>query len=327
MKKIEQAPLVGAVVLPQQTERKKVRGALKIAGAVLMVSILVTGVGYENTKDIKITPLEIRSEAVPDALDGVTVIHLSDIHMDDKWGNSMSPELLGSLQERIDALGLSEEKLITVLTGDIVNKKTSLEMVAQYAEALSRFPGQKFFVWGNHDIMSKYRNNTRFLAIRKIIEDAGFVFAGEEEETIQWSDGEELSVIGTPSFQKQRGRFDKDFYKKLTTQVQEKTALILAHNMDGMMPVLEHLDGDVVFSGHTHGEQVKVFPRFMQNKIVLDWMLRGYKSPHTEGLKQINENSWAEISRGIGSNKLWIVPALRIGTRPEVPIVTFQKEK
>ena len=312
----------------KMAKKKKVKCILKVGGVLLGLTIIGTGwYGHEQAKNFKITAIEISGEEIPDALDGVTIVHLSDIHIEEEWGNSMTPELLESMQkgveESLNDMNIDPKKVITVLTGDVVNKNTKPETLLAHAGALSRFPGEKFFVWGNHDCQ-----NGQIKEMQKIIEKAGFVFLGDiaaNEATIQVGE-DELVLFGTPSFLKQGDMFTEKFYENLIKTVQEKTAVVVTHNMDGMKPVLDQVDADIFLAGHTHGEQIKILPQTLQRKLVIEWFL-GYKSPHVAGLTKINENSWGEVSAGMGAHKIGLLPSMRLGTKPEIPIITFRKEK
>lgn len=243
-----------------------------------------------EANSLSLEKVEIQLARLPKKLDGFRIIHLSDIHHSPftnlehitrtvKIANRLKPDMF-------------------VLTGDYVSHEP--EFIAPVAEVLNKLESEfgTHACLGNHDhwtdadelIKSFRQTNINLLineGVRLKARDSSFWLAGVDDYMVGKTD--------VPA--SLRGSFP------------DEMKVLLAHN-----PVIirqaARLGIDLMFSGHTHGGQVKV--RESKNKLFA-------KRKLTSGLHR-RKNTQIYITRGIGT----VVLPVRYQCPPEISLIELK---
>ena len=235
---------------------------------------------------------EVRLRRLPPELEGLRVVHLSDIH----HGPLTSREQVERAVEV--ANGLRPD--VVALTGDYVSHER--EYVAPCAEMLGRLRARcgVYAVLGNHDNWvdpGLVKDLFRAEGIR-VLTNEGMRF--EHRGASFWLAGVDDTMVGL-----------EDLPLALAGSRAEEMKLLLAHN-----PVILRRAArsgvDLVLSGHTHGGQVTLRPERSASGRVRRRILRGLGR---RGETQIY------VTRGVGT----VVLPLRYGCRPEVTLLRLRR--
>jgi uncharacterized protein len=259
-------------------------GALSIgAGSALYGTLF-------GRRDYTVETVPIRLHKLPRALDGITIVQLSDLHVGTYVGE----------RELAQALSLVRDAKadVVVLTGDLLDYDVS------YAPLLARFTRKLqsvarygvFAIPGNHDhyagaakVLQSLRDaDTKVLLNRSVRigqPGASFVLAG-------------LDDVAGPRFSGPGPQLAQAF----ANAPDDLARVLLSHN-PAFFPT-SHTYSDLTLSGHTHGGQVTLF--INPAKLVLrHGMIRGHYD---------FEGSQLYVNRGFGTAG----PPARIGSPPEV---------
>ena len=234
---------------------------------------------------------EIFLRRLPETLEGLRIIHLSDFH----YGPLVDPR---HLQRAIEITNDLKPDLIA-LTGDYISQERTY--AAPCAELVGRLKAKHgvFAVLGNHDHWTDAKliadlfaaENIRVLVnegLRVDINDGSFWLAGVDDTMVGLEDLP-LALAGSRD-----GEFK----------------LLLAHN-----PIIlrraARADVDLVLSGHTHGGQVTLRPEKNRSGRPRRRMLRGLGR---------RANTQIYVTRGLGM----VVLPIRYGCPPEVSLLEMR---
>lgn len=241
-------------------------------------------------RDYTVETVPIRLHKLPRALDGMTIVQLSDLHVGTFVGE----------RELAQALSLVRDAKadLVVLTGDLLDHDVS------YAPVLARFTRSLqsvarygvFAIPGNHDhyagaakVLQALRDaDTQVLLNRSVRigqPGASFVLAG-------------LDDVAGPRFDGPGPQLEQAF----ANAPEELARVLLSHN-PSFFPT-SRTYADLTLSGHTHGGQVTLFINPAE-LVLRHGMIRG----HYE-----SDGSQLYVNRGFGTAG----PPARIGSPPEV---------
>jgi hypothetical protein len=256
-------------------------GALGTGGALTSFGV------HQAWAPAAITEVPIHLPGLPKALDGFTIVQLSDIHV----GAVIQERFLDQL---VETANQAKGDLIAI-TGDLVDGSPA--QLEPFVARLQRLQSRRgvYFCSGNHDYYSNWEAwAPRLTAFgwnvlrnrRVVIGDAGgsFDLLGVEDFGGPWGGGE----------------YDLD----LATQGRDpsRAAVLLAHQPKNLEAVADKNIG-LQLSGHTHGGQL--FPGNLIGQLM--WHERN------AGLSRTGP-TWLYTSRGCG----FVGPPMRIGAPPEV---------
>jgi hypothetical protein len=235
-----------------------------------------------------VTELVLRIPRLPKALEGLSIVQLTDIHV----GHIIQRPFMDELVRRANALRPD----LFAITGDLVDGDvpTLGGAVAALGNLKSRFGS--FFVTGNHDYSSGDVAWTEFLQ--------GLDIQVLRNRHVRIGDaGGALDLVGVDDWSggRRRGRPGYDLDQALAGRDPDRAAVLLAHQPANFKVAAER-GVDVQLSGHTHGGQL--FP--MTLLIGLGW-------EHSAGLYR-HGDSHIYVSRGCG---FW-GPPMRVGSPPEL---------
>jgi uncharacterized protein len=236
---------------------------------------------------------EIRLARLPRRLDGLKVVHLSDIHHSPFTGRQQ-------VERAVEvANGLQPD--IVALTGDYVSHER--EYIQPCAEILGRLRARRgvYAVLGNHDnwVDAELITDCFRLAGIQVLNNEGMRF--EDGGASFWLAGVNDTMVGL-----------EDLPLALAGSRADEMKLLLAHN-----PVIlrraARAGVDLVLSGHTHGGQVTWRSERSASGRVRRRILRGLAR---RGPTQIY------VTRGLGT----VVLPVRYGCLPEVSLLTLRSE-
>lgn len=182
------------------------------------------------------TDVGIQLERLPPGLDGLTVLHLSDLHFSGRIH-------LDFYEAVVDAANARQPDL-AVITGDIVDHEDCLEHAAEVLARLQAKHGV-YFILGNHD----FRLNAARIRDRLI--RAGLVDLGGRVERLVI--GRDVLLLGGDERPWWGGA--PDFHAAVNGDPHRPFRLLSAHTPDQLRWAARN-DVDLVLAGHTHGGQI-----------------------------------------------------------------------
>jgi predicted MPP superfamily phosphohydrolase len=228
----------------------------------------------------------------PTALQGLHILHITDLHLRRRW-----PLAYDAMLRRIQA----DPPDLLLFTGDWVNNKRNhrpaMPLVRRMLAGFRAKIGC-FAIHGNHD---NY-------AIGEELDDRGVTFLDGRRRLIDTAGGP-IELIGFPG--KDRIELTDEFVESLPPRDSSVPRIVLSHFPDHLRRT-GGLDADLFLSGHTHGGQVCL----PGGKALISHdslPLRFAKGAHRVG------NTWLVVGRGLGFTGL----PIRMNCPPEVIEIVF----
>ena len=255
---------------------------------------------------IEFTDVEIRLKGLAEALDGMRLAQISDIHMDE----FTEPFFLKDAVNRVNAL----KPDAVMLTGDFVsqgprNRDFAIGAAWHCANLLNGLScSQRYAVLGNHDHFVGRQGITEALTANAItVLNNGYV-PMERNGARFWLAGVDDPLAGRP-----------DPERAIPVEIRgvaQEPVVLLCHAPD----YVDHLRRDavgqaigLVLSGHTHGGQVRV-PFY--GPLTLPEMGRRY----IEGIFRFGEMQ-LYVNRGLGT----VGVPFRFDCPPEITMITLRR--
>lgn len=294
------APQATATAVPDAAPEGPVDPARRLVLARGLAAVAVTTTGGLSAWGLhnafaapEITEVPVRLPGLPRALDGYSIVQLTDIHV----GSVIQEAFLKQLVE----VANSARPDAMVITGDLVDG--TVARLGRYVALLQnlRAPDGVHFVTGNHD---HYSGATEWCAA---LEGLGFNVL--RNRRVQLGDrnhgGASFDLFGVDDYQAARngeGRYDLS--TALAGRDPARASVLLAHQPRDRERVAAEGIG-LMISGHTHGGQM--FPGNLVGDLV--W------GRHNTGLANIGQSdTQLFVSRGCG----FVGPPFRVGAAPEV---------
>ena len=233
---------------------------------------------------------------LPAALEGKTLVQLSDIHV----GSGIDQAFISQQLQRVQALSPD----FVVYTGDFISYKTGKQL-DKLSQVLQHAPLGRLgtaAVLGNHDYGHGWQQSEVAAELIQRVSDAGIPVLRNEVRPFAG-----LHIAGIDDY------WGTNYAPEKITAVLDPTAptIMLCHNPDVVdQPVWNGYQGWIL-SGHTHGGQVK--PPFLPPP-----MLPVKNKLYTSGTFDLTDGRFLYISRGLGTTM-----SVRFNARPEVTIFTL----
>lgn len=239
-----------------------------------------------------IEPLVLWYEHLPQALDGLRILHLSDLHVRDARPR----------HEQILQAGAGATYDLLALTGDYMHhpgdEPAAHELMLRLCRA-ARPRLATLAITGNHDT-PRLREQLAELPLRWL-DDAAWA-----------ADALPLTVLGLACDGAKRGGDLLAAALDAAEPDPSRFTLLLAHSPN-WLPAAADLGVDLVLAGHTHGGQIRLpGKRMLVNK--LDWPLS-----MSTGVLRLGKTR-AVVSRGLGEG---LADNLRFGATPHIPLITL----
>ncbi len=265
-----------------------------VAGGALVTSGALTSYGFWRAfEPAEVTQLPIRLPNLPKALDGLSIVQLTDLHISSVIRRQFIEEMVGSTN------ALKPD--LVAITGDLVDGD-----VDQLADAVAPLRNLKsrygtFFVTGNHDYYSGDIQWSAALSRMGIqVLRNRIVPIGDSAAS--------FDLVGVDDWGarnlKPRGGYNLE--RAIAGRDPDRASVLLAHEPANFETAVERGMG-LQLSGHTHGGQL--FP--VTALVSLRWMR--YRGLYSYRAGQLY------VSRGVG---FW-GPPLRVGSPPEIVKVTL----
>jgi hypothetical protein len=273
---------------PVDEERRRFL-ARAMSGSAAVVGGSMAGYGsWRAFAEPVVTELAIKVPRLPRALDGLSIVQLTDIHV----GQFIQRRFMDELVRRANALRPD----LVAITGDLVDG--DVPTLGRYVAALGNLEGRfgRFFVTGNHDYSSGD------VAWSAFLEKLGVQVLRNRHVRVGDAGGA-FDLVGVDDWSGARRRNKKgyDLEQALAGRDPDRAAVLLAHQPANFKVAAER-GVDLQISGHTHGGQL--FP--MTLLVGLSW-------EHSAGLYR-HGDSHIYVSRGCG---FW-GPPMRLGSPPEI---------
>jgi uncharacterized protein len=275
-----------AVVLDERTERIDV--ARELGHRPVGKHRRIAHLGFNDLCRVEFTTLTLAVPGLPRAWDGLTILHLSDLH----FYGSLTREFFEFVVRRIVAETPPD---LFVLTGDIIDDPQYLDWIEP---VLSPFQWNVagFAILGNHDWWQEPD------AIRKRLAGLGLKVMSNRYEAIDVR-GERMVVIGHegPWF-----RPPPDL-----AGCPDGFRLLVSHTPDNIGWARRH-DCRLMLSGHNHGGQIRVpvvGSMFVPSRYSRRYDMGTFHEPPTI----------LHVNRGLGGKE-----AIRVGAYPQVSRIVLR---
>jgi predicted MPP superfamily phosphohydrolase len=274
------------------------RQALNAVGNILMAAPFVAiGYGVLHRTDFYVREVDVPLPGLPDDLDGLRILQLSDIHL--------SPFLsVAELERVIDAtMGLRPH--LAVITGDLISQRGDPLDACIRQLARVKADAGVFGCMGNHERYARAEDYTERAAGR-----VGIHFLRGRAQQLRFG----KAILNLAGVDHQSTAGGKQYLKGAEQMViPAATNVLLSHNPD-VFPVAARQGYNFMLSGHTHGGQVTVE--------ILDQSINParFLTPYVYGLYRAGASA-AYVTRGIGTIG---IPA-RIGAPPEISVLRLRK--
>ena len=258
----------------------------------LIIGIIVVSLSYSfiETHFLVVQKYIVPVRDLPPALDGFTILHLSDLHGKE----------FGDDQEKLLNLINKHDFHLVAITGDLVNKRNpKVEPGMQLIKELSHKP--IYFVPGNHDWWTGFEYKQR-------LQELGAMVLQNQAEKFTWN-GELIWVIGVDDPYSGRDNLEQALLNVNDTGIK----ILLAHAPNIYDSAIKS-GIDLVLVGHTHGGQVRL--------PVLGAIIapgQGYFPELDYGLYSSKHNSMV-INGGLGES--WL--PIRFNIKPEIVLITLR---
>jgi len=249
--------------------------------------------GVRNALDIRLTEVEIALDGLPDAFDGYTILHLSDLHADGPI--DLSAPLAGILD------GLEVD--LCALTGDYRYRLTvgNDDPATPMAEILSLVNARDgcIGVLGNHDLATMIEPLER-AGMKLLINDSHALRRGDDVVHL-------LGLDDVHAYQPAEDAAD------VLARLPQGFRILLLHSPE-LLDEAERAGVSLYLAGHTHGGQI-CFPggRPILTNIRTP---RRYASGHWQ-----HGGMQGYTSRGVGVS----VMPLRYFSRGEIALITLRQ--
>ncbi len=269
---------------------KRTSTYVTIGSAVALTPVSI----YHAKKCRKVREVDIRMERFPSSLDGLRIVHLSDIHV----GNTIDEDDVAAIVEETNALNPD----IIAITGDMVDGMP--EHIGAWLEPMRNFKAKYgvWFVTGNHDHLWNAHGWC------EVINNLGIHVLDNAHEVVDIS-GTKIAIAGAIDVRGDRWdrNWRSDPVKALSSIDENLFRLMLVHQPSSVDKSFA-AGADLVLLGHTHGGQC--WPL----NYVIDAMHK-----YSRGLYELDGGKTAFVSCGTG---YW-GPPMRFGIPPEINVLTL----
>jgi uncharacterized protein len=324
------APAEAAELIPDPSRRYFFRTASALAGAVPFLSV-VYGFAAERL-DYRVRRVEIPTANLSPALDGLTIVQLSDIHLSGSMSRWDVRRAVGMANE----LGAD----LAVVTGDFITG--AADPLADCIEEISqlRAPLGVFGCNGNHEIYARAED-----AAQQLFAQGGMKLLRHENVQLAFR-GANFNLLGV-DYQRERGHSGQrvQMLPDLAYLVRrDMPNILLSHNPNTFNRAAE-LGVELSLAGHTHGGQVQVEildHRFSPARFITDYIAGAYFRPlsvpatNFRALKEASDSASEQalmsshpkpalsvlyVNRGLGT----VGAAVRLGVPPEITLLTLRR--
>lgn len=272
---------------------------------VLLAAAFVAYVRYIEPSRLEVTEREVRFEDLPQALEGLRIVHLSDFHCQD------DPAIEWSSREAV-RLAMRQNADLIIISGDMFD---SLELAEECACQLVglKAPLGVWAVPGNHDrahdaaFASLRAPQQDAETLRDLLDEIGITLLANESRTIEVR-GASLALAGSDEF-----AFGCDDVAQALAGTADADFVIVVFHTPDLLDEPATAGADLVLCGHTHGGQIRL------PVIGTPWAPVWRDRRRGSGLLRIGGQS-CYVNRGVAS-----ATRARFGCRPEVAVLCLAR--
>ncbi len=254
--------------------------------------------GLHEARWLERRRLDVRVPGLPEGLDGLRILHLSDLHLG-------TVSLNGHVWRRAVAWAEEEQPDLVAITGDLVTRARGR---AALEEGLARLTPRlgTYAVLGNHDVDDS-RDPFRRPADLSDLRVPGTVLLHDDQMTVRVGEAR-VQIVGAHPASYRLGRSRP----AERADPEAGVRILLCHYPDIVRRVPPGLFG-LVLAGHYHGGQICVPSPWGRLR------LKDLRATYWEGLFE-TEGGALHVSRGLGTS---FVP-FRLLARPEATVLTLR---
>lgn len=266
---------------------------VRSAGIVSTALALAVFGTWQSVRVPDVRTVEISLPRIPAALDGFSIIQITDIHI----GPFLKGEWLRRVVERTNALHPD----LVALTGDLIDGAPDAlkDDIVPLGELRARYG--VFGVTGNHEYYFQVQNWL------PVFEQLGVTMLHNEHKTLSVGGRTDMVIAGIPDITETRfGGAGPDVHKALDGSP-NALRVLLAHRPNGAS---SNNRADIQLSGHTHGGLL----------FFLKWLLASFNGGLVQGLYDVNGTT-LYVSSGTG---LWSGFSCRLGVPSEITCIVLR---
>jgi hypothetical protein len=274
-------------------------GAVPFAGAVY-------GFAAERLR-FTLERVEVPMGNLPEALDGLRIAQISDIHM----SAFMTREQLRRAVDMANDLGAE----LAVVTGDFITSGRDPLEECVHELARLRAPLGVWGCLGNHEIYAGCEDEATAL-----LRQVGVRVLRRENVEILWRD-QPLNLIGV-DYQRTRGINGRKL--PMLSDVEQLVRgdapnILLSHNPNAFDRAAE-LGIEFTLAGHTHGGQINV--EILESQINAARFMTDYVAGMFSRISQLtSQTAHLYVNRGLGT----VGAPVRVGAPPEITLLTLRR--
>jgi predicted MPP superfamily phosphohydrolase len=288
------------------TTRRQFLG-VAVATAPPLVTALATGVSAVQLSGFRVRPMTLTLPQLPPDLDGMTIAHVSDIHV----GRFTQGKVLAKIVEATNNLRAD----LVLMTGDLINME--LADLPAALDAVRRMDARSgvYLCEGNHDLMesrSEFERRTRASGVPLMVNESMLVpVRGRQVQLLglRWGTG---AARGTRSAERGDDAIAasmQSLLPQLRRDAEDVFPILMAHHPHAFDPAAA-AGIPLTLSGHTHGGQLMLSPRVGFGP----WMYRYWSGAYHKN------DSALVVSNGVGN---WF--PLRVGAPAEIIHLTLRR--
>jgi predicted MPP superfamily phosphohydrolase len=316
-------PPASVELVPDPSRRYFFRTATALAGATPFLSA-VYGFAAERL-NYQVRRIEIPMPNLPPALDGMTIMQISDIHL----SGYMTRHDVRRAVDIANELGAD----LAVVTGDFITG--SSDPIADCIEEVSRLRAP-LGVWGcngNHEIYAGFEETAR-----ELFSQAGMKLLREENAQVTFR-GAQFNLIGV-DYQPERNRngYRREVLANLNLLIRrDMPNILLSHNPNTFNRAAE-LGIELSLAGHTHGGQIQVEildHRLTPARFISNYVAGLYQRPLFAPAREVlvrpgpvdpaligqSPASMLYVNRGLGT----VGAPVRLGVPPEISLLVLRR--
>lgn len=265
----------------------------------IIAFIFIVYVLYDNERT-KLTKYTIEKK-LPSDIKEINILQISDLHN----------QRFGKNQHKITDL-INKDYDFIFITGDLIDRRNTKIEIAM--ELVNNLHGKIYFIQGNHE-----KGANKYIELEKKLKEKGIIVLNNSK--VDFENFEIVGIQDPNEYISPTKKVQKDEKKEMIENLkkfenQDKFQLLLSHRPE-FLDLYEKYGYDIVFSGHAHGGQARIFG------IPILAPDQGLFPKYAGGIFNLGNTTMIN-SRGLGNNFAW---AKRVFNTPEIVEVKIINSK
>ena len=312
-------PVMAALPVAQQARVEPARRTVFRYAAYLAGGLPLLAAMYGATAGrllYRLVPVDVPIAHLPPSLDGLRIVHLSDLHIGDFVSRA-------AIRRAVDLANTAQPDL-AVLTGDLIT--SDRDPLEDCIAELSRLRAP-LGIWGchgNHERSAGVEARGQALFARY-----GMHLLRQQCAELSWHGGS-FNLIGVDD-QRERARAGEpsSMLRGIEVLVRRDIPTILLSHNPATFPRAAALGIELSLAGHTHGGQLRVAlgkHQWSPASLITPFVAGLYRLPlgpagqGCEGAPRPRQSACLYVNRGLGTFAL----PVRLGVPPEITVLTLR---